>query len=83
MFGMLPAISASPIDVMKLLKQGVTAAGVVVGIGEALALTRLLAASLYRVKATDPVTFYAMPLLILLVSACRATRIDPAVAPAV
>ena len=64
-----------------------TAIGVAIGIGGALALTRVLAASLYGVKATDPVTFYAVPALILLVSAVacigpawRATRIDPAIA---
>jgi ABC-type antimicrobial peptide transport system permease subunit len=72
-----------------VLRQGVglTAIGVVIGIGGALALTRLLAASLYGVKATDPITFYAVPALILAVSAAaclipafKATRIDPAVA---
>jgi predicted permease len=66
---------------------GVTAIGVVLGIGGALALTRVLAAYLYGVKATDPVTFYAVPALIMLVSAAaclvpawKATRIDPAIA---
>ena len=66
---------------------GMTALGVGLGIGGALALTRVLAASLYGVKATDPVTFYAVPVLILAVSAAaclvpawKATRIDPAVA---
>jgi predicted permease len=66
---------------------GVTAIGVALGIGGALALTRVLEASLYGVKATDPITFYAVPALILLVSAAaclapawKATRIDPAIA---
>jgi len=70
-----------------VVRQGlsVTAIGLAVGIAGALALTRVLAASLYEVNATDPITFYVVPTLILLVSAAacfipawRATRIDPA-----
>jgi putative ABC transport system permease protein len=47
-------------------------------------LTRVVAAWLFGVAATDPLTFLAVPVLILLigVSAClipawKATRIDP------
>lgn len=72
-----------------VLRQGVglTALGIVAGIAGAFALTRLLAASLYGVTAFDPVTFLAVPALILLVSAAaslvpawKATKIDPAIA---
>jgi predicted permease len=88
--GIRMTLGASRTQVLAMvLRQGLgmTMIGVAVGIGGALALTRLLQASLYGVKATDPVTFYAVPGLILLVSAAaclgpawKATRIDPAVA---
>jgi putative ABC transport system permease protein len=61
--------------------------GLAIGLGAALALTRLLASQLYGVSATDPVTFTALAALVLVVSALasllparRATRIDPMVA---
>jgi predicted permease len=88
--GIRMTLGASRVQILGMvLRQGVglTAIGVMVGIGGALALTRVLAASLYGVKATDPITFYAVPVLILLVSAAaclipawKATRIDPAIA---
>jgi putative ABC transport system permease protein len=88
--GIRMTLGASRVEVLAMvLRQGVgmTAIGVVVGIGGALALTRLLETSLYGVKATDPITFYAVPVLILAVSAAaclipawKATRIDPAIA---
>jgi predicted permease len=88
--GIRMTLGASQVQVLAMvLRQGIgmAAIGVAVGIGGALALTRLLAASLYGVKATDPITFYAVPALILLVSAAaslvpawKATRIDPAIA---
>jgi predicted permease len=88
--GIRMTLGASRMQVLTMvLWQGVgmTAIGVVIGIGGALALTRVLAASLYGVKARDPITFYAVPALILLVSASaclvpawKATRIDPAIA---
>jgi predicted permease len=89
-FGIRMTLGASRTEILAMvLRQGVgmTAVGVAIGIGGALALTRILAASLYSVKATDPITFYAVPVLILLVSAAacfvpawKATRIDPAIA---
>ena len=62
-------------------------AGIVTGAAGALALTRLLAAYLYAVRPTDPLTFMAVSLLLLAVAmiavyipARRATKVDPMVA---
>ena len=59
-------------------------AGVVLGMGGALWLTRFLASFLFGVKAWDPVAFLATPLLLSAVAlfavwipARRATRVDP------
>jgi putative ABC transport system permease protein len=88
--GIRMTLGASRMEILAMVIRqgvGVTAMGVAIGIGGALALTRLLAASLYGVKPTDPITFYAVPVLILMVSAAacfvpawKATRIDPAIA---
>jgi len=69
-----------------LMRQGMimAAAGTLVGIAGALALTRVIAGLLFGVGATDPITFTAIPLLLaaVAVAACyiparRATRVDP------
>jgi predicted permease len=61
-----------------------TAAGLAIGLGGALMLTRLMAGVLYDVKATDPVTFAGVAVLLLGVAALaswiparRAARLDP------
>jgi putative ABC transport system permease protein len=61
--------------------------GVVVGLAGAFALTRVMSSLLFRVSATDTLTFVAPPLILgviaLLASyfpARRAARIDPTVA---
>ena len=81
------ALGAQKRDVLRLvLGQGLRLAltGTVIGLAAALPLTRLLKSLLYGVRATDPPTFCAVTLLLVLVSllACylparRAAQIDP------
>lgn len=61
-----------------------TAAGVVVGVAGALALTQTIKSLLFEVSATDPFVFITIPVLLVVVSlvACytparRATKVDP------
>ncbi|MBI4664434.1 MAG: ABC transporter permease, partial [Verrucomicrobia bacterium] len=85
--GVRIALGAQKRDVLTLvIGQGMklALAGVVVGIASALALTRILRSLLYGVTPTDPATFSAVCLVLLLVAlfACwlparRAARIDP------
>ncbi|HEV2806263.1 MAG TPA: ABC transporter permease [Chthoniobacterales bacterium] len=88
--GIRMALGAQKSDVLGLvIRQGMalTVIGVVVGLAGAFALTRLIANLLFGVAATDPLTFVAIPLLLLLVAliACylparRAARLDPKIA---
>jgi putative ABC transport system permease protein len=61
--------------------------GIATGLAGALTLTRLLSAYLYTVRPTDPATYLAVALLLLVVAltgvyipARRATKVDPMVA---
>jgi putative ABC transport system permease protein len=61
-----------------------TMIGLIVGVGAALAVTRVMRRLLFGVSVTDPVTFAVFPVLFLCVAliACwlparRATRVDP------
>ena len=61
--------------------------GLGLGLGGALALTRVLSSLLFEVSSTDSITFIAVPLLLAAVAlfACciparRAMRVDPIVA---
>jgi predicted permease len=86
-FGLRMALGAQPGNVLALvMRQGLvlTAIGVIVGIGAALGLTRLMATLLFGVQPTDPVTFLSVSALLAVVAlaasyipALRATKVDP------
>jgi predicted permease len=88
--GIRMALGAQRWDILWLiLRQGGTLAGVgvVLGLISAIGLGRFLTAQLYGVRATDPVTFLAVAMLLGLVAlaaccipALRAAKVDPMVA---
>jgi len=88
--GVRMALGASARDVFKLIVgrgMKLTAVGVVVGIGGAIALTRLMHSLLFNTSATDPITFILISVLLSLAAflACyiparRAAKVDPLVA---
>jgi ABC-type antimicrobial peptide transport system permease subunit len=72
-----------------ILRQGMALAvtGLFIGIVVAFALARLLKTQLYDVSPNDPVTYIAVPIVLILVAGLaaflptrRATRVDPVVA---
>lgn len=72
-----------------MLGQGLRLAGfgVVLGLAGAFALTRLISGMLHGVSATDPVTYLAVPVLLVVVAALacllparKATAVDPTLA---
>jgi len=87
--GVRIALGAARADVLRLvLRQGMTLAltGIVIGVGVAFGLSRVIESQLFGVRATDPATFGGMAVLLTLtaltanlVPAWRATRVDPAV----
>jgi putative ABC transport system permease protein len=88
--GIRVALGAQGRDVLKLvIRQGLILVilGIVVGLGGAMALTRVLSSLLYGVSASDPLTFVGVAALLALVAllACwiparRATKVDPMIA---
>jgi putative ABC transport system permease protein len=88
--GVRVAIGAERRDILKLVLgygMGMTAIGIAAGIIGTLAISRVFTSQLYEVSASDPLTFAATALLLLVVAliACyvparRATRVDPIVA---
>jgi putative ABC transport system permease protein len=88
--GIRMALGAQPLEVIRLvLGQGgrIALAGILIGVGAALSIGRVLSSLLFGVTPTDPVTFVVVTLLLCVVAldACyiparRAIRVDPMVA---
>jgi predicted permease len=88
--GIRMALGAEQRDVLKLVVgQGMTPAliGLGIGVAGAIGLTRFMSSLLFKVTATDPITFTMIGSLLLIVAmaACylpgqRAARVDPMIA---
>jgi len=88
--GIRMALGAKPSQVLRnVMGEGLkmTVIGVVIGLCAAAGLTRLMAGLLFGVSATDPLTFIAVAVILVLLAlaACviparRAMRVDPIVA---
>lgn len=88
--GVRIALGAQRGDVLNMVVRrglALAVAGITVGLGGAVLLTRLMQGVLYGVTSTDPLTFAAVAGVLLLVAviasvipALRATRVDPLVA---
>jgi len=85
--GVRMALGARPANVLLMvIREGMwlVSAGIVVGIGGALALSRVLQHLLFKIKATDPATFVGVAVTLACISfaACyfparRAMRVEP------
>jgi putative ABC transport system permease protein len=88
--GVRMALGASARDVFKLIVgrgMKLTVVGVLIGVGGAIALTRLMHSLLFNTSATDPLTFIVISALLSLAAffACylparRAAKVDPLIA---
>jgi predicted permease len=88
--GIRMALGACRSDILRLILRGagkLTLIGIAVGLISALMLTRLMARLLYGIGPSDPLTFIAVPVILISVAllACylparRATKVDPVVA---
>jgi predicted permease len=88
--GIRMALGARRPDILRLVLGGagrLAVVGTVIGLVSALGLTRLMSKLLYGVSPSDPLTFLAVPAILIAVAlvagylpARRATRVDPMVA---
>jgi putative ABC transport system permease protein len=88
--GLRLALGAKRRDVVRMVVGHglwLSLSGIVIGLGAALWLTRVITSLLYEVKPTDPQTFVAVAVLVVVtillaswVPAARAARVDPLVA---
>jgi putative ABC transport system permease protein len=88
--GLRMALGASSADVLRLVMGNgarLVAAGLAVGLGAAVALTRVMASLLFQVSATDPATYVSIAALLAAIAllasylpARKAARVDPMVA---
>lgn len=88
--GIRVALGANRREVLAMiLNQGgrLAALGIIIGLFASLGATRLMAGLLYEVKPADPLTFFAVSLILAsvaflacLLPAVRATRLDPVAA---
>jgi len=86
-FGLRMALGARRSDIMRMvLTRGLTlgAAGVILGLPLAFAVSGVLRALLYGISSSDPVVFVTVPLVLVvaatgasIVPAYRATKVDP------
>src|SRR5262245_11567448 len=89
-FGVRMALGATLNDVLHVVVRSavrLVAAGTAIGLAAAAFLSRLLSSVLFGVQPLDPLTFAAVPIVLVLTAvvataapAWRAARIDPAVA---
>jgi putative ABC transport system permease protein len=88
--GIRMALGAQRSEVLRMtVMQGLrlVGLGLVLGLGAAFLLTRVMASLLFGISATDPFTFFGISLLLLTVAlfasfipALRATKVDPMIA---
>jgi putative ABC transport system permease protein len=88
--GIRMALGARTANVLRLImKNGLALvlAGIVIGVGSAIGLTRFLATLLFGIEPTDSVTFivvsvvfFVIAMIAALIPAIRATRVDPVIA---
>jgi putative ABC transport system permease protein len=88
--GLRMALGASSRDVLRMVMGNsarLIAAGLALGLGAALAVTRLMTSLLFQVSATDPLTYAGIAALLSAIAliasylpARRAARVDPMVA---
>ena len=88
--GIRMALGARPSDVFRIVLGHallLSLIGVIVGVGGAIAATRVMTSMLFGVSTTDPLIFIALPVILTIVAlaasfvpARRATRVDPMVA---